>query len=92
MVASEDVQYFQFDQEGNMFVYKPESGFSGPSVMVEPGFDMKEVTELIQNLSSSCYVSKSTTEVKSDVTEMSQLSTNLSSMDSKIVEPTPVKR
>ena len=32
MVCSKDVQYFQLDEQGNMFVYKPASGFSGPAI------------------------------------------------------------
>ena len=40
--CSESVQYFQFDSEGNMFVFKPGSGFSGPSVKVQPGFEIEE--------------------------------------------------
>ena len=48
LAASEDVEYFQFDQDANMFVYQPGSGFSGPSVKVEPGFDVNEVKQLTQ--------------------------------------------
>ena len=40
--ASEDIQYFQFDQDGNMFIFQPCSGFSGPAIKVEPGFEMNQ--------------------------------------------------
>ena len=37
LVASEDVQYFHFDKDGNMFIYKPGAGFSGNCKLVTPG-------------------------------------------------------
>ena len=37
MVASESVLYFQFDKEGNMYIYEPGSGFSGNCSLVKPG-------------------------------------------------------
>ena len=37
MIASEDVQYFKFDSECNMFVYEPGAGFSGDCHLVSPG-------------------------------------------------------
>ena len=78
MAESEDVQYFQFDSQGNMFVFKPGSGFSGPSVKVEPGFEMCEVTQLTQSLSQSV--------------EVSQLSAEISSLEINTLSSTPVKR
>ena len=36
MQESESVQYFRFGEEGNMFVYALEAGFSGTSVLVQP--------------------------------------------------------
>ena len=39
LAAPESVQYFQFDSEGNMFVFEPGAGCSGPSRLVEPGDD-----------------------------------------------------
>ena len=45
MKCLEAVQYFQFDQQGNMYVFQPGSGFSGPSVKVSPGFEMQECTQ-----------------------------------------------
>ena len=53
-LASESVQYFQFDQDGNMYMFRPGSGFTGPSVKVEPGFEMAEVKDLTQSLYESC--------------------------------------
>ena len=43
--ASESVQYFQFDKDGNMFVFEPGSGFSGKAFRVEPGFELNESTQ-----------------------------------------------
>ena len=39
LVCLEDVQYFQFDEQGNMFVYQPGAGFSGICKKVAPGED-----------------------------------------------------
>ena len=39
MVSSESVQYFQFDNDGNMFVFEPGAGFSGQCKHVESGFE-----------------------------------------------------
>ena len=36
MAQPEDVQYFQFDKDGNMFVYAPGAGFSGQCQLVKP--------------------------------------------------------
>ena len=50
MAQSESVQYFQFDKEGNMFVFPPGSGFSGKPRLVKPGesliFEENHVTEM----------------------------------------------
>ena len=75
-----------------MYVYKPGSGFSGPSVMVEPGFDMKEVSDLTQSLSVKAEIVDQEVATGSDVFEMSQVSNVISSIESQIVEPTNVKR
>ena len=40
MIASEDVQYFKFDSEGNMFVYEPGARFSGDCHLVSPGDEL----------------------------------------------------
>ena len=48
MVKSEDVQYFTFDEHGELFVCQPGSGFSGPSYKVEQGFEMNEITQNYQ--------------------------------------------
>ena len=36
---SEDVQYFQFDATGNMYVFQPGAGFSGIAKKIAPGED-----------------------------------------------------
>ena len=50
MVCSESVQYFQFNAEGNLFVYEPGAGFSGNCVRVEPGFEMHDVSQIRASL------------------------------------------
>ena len=86
MAASEDVQYFQFDESGNIFVFKPGSGFSGPCVKVDLGFEMHEVTELTQNLSVTENV------IEALVTETACDVSNDSKEKLISVTPTPVKR
>ena len=85
MISSELVQYFQFDSEGNMYVFRPGSGFSRPSIRVEPGFEFDECSQ------DSLFV-----ETVSDVPSTgSDLSGNIdgiiSGLDSEIVEPSPKK-
>ena len=88
--ASEDVQYFKFDEFGNMFVYGAGSGFSGPSVKVEPGFQMDEVVKMTQNLSMSSQISNGSS-FKSSV-EFSQVSSVVSTGTSEVVDSKPNKR
>ena len=40
LAKSEDVQYFQFDHDGNMYVYEPGSGYTGVPRKVEPGEEL----------------------------------------------------
>ena len=89
MAADEDVQYFQFDSDGNMFVYRPGSGFSGPSVRVEPGFDMNEVTNLTQSLSVECDESSSKAQLVGIESEKSE---DFSYFEQTSVSLTLVKR
>ena len=81
--ASQDVQYFQFDEFGNMFVFQPGSGFSGPSVKVQPGFEMHEIYESTQHLAVQ------SDDIKEEKVTMSPQA-SLSHTDS--IEPTPIKR
>ena len=92
MIASEDVQYFQFDEQGNMFVFQPGAGFTGPSLKVQPGFDMKEVTELSQKLSVSCEVSEVSCKSERDVFDMAQVSSAVSTLETNTVQSTPFMR
>ena len=45
LACSESVQYFQFDSEGNLYVFEPGAGSTGPCVKVEPGFEMGDVSQ-----------------------------------------------
>ena len=38
--ATEPVQYFQFDQDGNMYMYAPGAGFSGNCTLVRPAVEL----------------------------------------------------
>ena len=40
MSAPETVQYFQFDSDGNMFIFAPGSGCSGPTKLAKPGDEL----------------------------------------------------
>ena len=92
MAASEDVQYFQFDEFGNMFVYEPGSGFSGPSVKVEPGFEMSEVVDMTQNLSLSSEVKLERAHVAHELSIVSEMGSNISQVGGEIIDSTPIKR
>ena len=40
MAAVESVQFFQFDAEGNMYVFEPGTGCTGQATLVKPGDEM----------------------------------------------------
>ena len=40
MTESEATQFFQFDQEGNMYVFAPGAGCTGPTRLVRPGDEL----------------------------------------------------
>ena len=40
MADPESVQFFQFDSEGNMYMFEPGAGCTGASRCVEPGDEM----------------------------------------------------
>ena len=72
-----------------MYVYGPGSGFSGPSVKVEPGFEMSEIVNVTQ---SQTQLSGDASIGLTDRFCMSQVSSAISSIQSQIIEPTPPKR
>ena len=55
LASPEDVQFFQFDQEGNMYVFPPGSGCTGIPRLVQPGEELifSNSEELSQDLSSN---------------------------------------
>ena len=59
MAQSEDIQYSQFDKEGNMFIFEPGAGCTGVPRKVEPGEEL--------HLSSWSEVNVTETSVKSKV-------------------------
>ena len=83
LATSEDVQYFKFDEVGNMYVYAAGSGFSGPCVEVKPGFDIQEITNVTQKLTQS---------QDKNVFEMGAVASVVSSTETEIVTNTPIKR
>ena len=40
MAQLEDVQYFKFDQSGNMYIYEPGSVFGGDCHILSPGDEL----------------------------------------------------
>ena len=40
MYEPETVQFFQFDSDGNMFMFPPGSGCSGQPILVRPGEEL----------------------------------------------------
>ena len=40
LAQSESVQFFQFDSEGNMFVFAPGAGCTGEAKLVQPGDEL----------------------------------------------------
>ena len=77
MSQTETVQYFQFDGEGNMFIYPPGAGVSGVPKLVRPGDEMifnSYDTEVKSTLDISSQVSDKITEETQD-TQISQVST-----------------
>ena len=87
--CSEDIQYFQFDKDGNMLIFKPGSGFTGPSVKVEPGFEIDECTQ--DSLFSNDDKLK-TENVFGASASVSQVSVHLDAKDTDIIPPTCDKR
>ena len=70
-------------------MYGAGSGFSGPSVRVEPGFEMGEVASLTQKLSQNTELSPKETE---DSFSMSGMSCALESITGEITQSTALKR
>ena len=40
LVSNETVQYFQFDSDGNMYMYAPGAGCTGNTKLVKPGDEL----------------------------------------------------
>ena len=66
MVASESVQYFQFDQQGNMYIFEPGAGFSGNATLVHPGDDT-----IFDQSSARNFTSEQVTESQIDISSQS---------------------
>ena len=78
LAAPEDVQYFKFDQQGNMFVYAPGAGFSGKCELVRPGDELKMHSstnnsfkvDLSQGMHSALSTQRSDVKFEENVTQM----------------------
>ena len=86
MHASETVQYFQFDSDGNMFMFPAGSGINGVPKMVKPGDEMifnNNVDDLdISNMQESGFCSMES--VKSDaVSQLSLISSSTKCIPTK---------
>ena len=59
LAKPESVQYFQFDSEGNMYMYEPGAGFSGLAKIVHPGDELfnEEVVTQTPSFSDSNFTS-----------------------------------
>ena len=84
LTCSESVQYFQFDSEGNMFIFQPASGFTGPSLKVEPGFEMGKYSQ--EKLFHDSGV------VSSDVSDDSKFSSSSTQLQSEPIISSDSKR
>ena len=82
-MACESVQYFQFDESGNMCVFEPGAGFTGPSEKVDPGFEIGETGQ--ENL----FQTKVNVRDGSDVITLNTPSSSERSQE--IIDPTPKK-
>ena len=77
MAQSESVQYFQFDRQGNRYIYEPGAGCSGPCVKVGPGFQLSDISQ-VNVFSSNATEIVSSTEVNHDVMHLgTKVSPNL---------------
>ena len=86
------MQYFQFDSSGNMFIFAPGSGFSGPAVKVEPGFELSEVQNVTQSLVHELSLTTDVDKSSTQIFDMSTCFKCYTSIDMDIIEPTPIKR
>ena len=66
LVEPEDVQYFKFDEHGNMFIYEPGSGISGDCHVLSPGDELIFNKSMVKSAENS------------DVVEASNLQSDLS--------------
>ena len=94
MRASETVQYFQFDSEGNMFIFLAGSGINGVPKMVKPGNEMifnENVDDLdISDTQESGFCSMKS--VKSDaVSQQSSISSSTKCIPTKCGFHQPLK-
>ena len=70
LYKSEEVQYFQFDSSGNMYVFEPGAGMSGIAKIVKPGDDFNATwstsnSTTVNITSEEGYTSTMTSEVNS---------------------------
>ena len=69
LACSEDVQFFQFDSSGNMYIFPPGSGCTGVPTLVQPGDEMifgkkSELSEDLTDLVTPSFETESVSEEK----------------------------
>ena len=78
------MQYFKFDNDGNMYVYEPGSGFNGQCHFVSPGDELVFDRNLVKSnakddVSTSCKIeSDSSSEIACDSLDSDGLSQMIS--------------
>ena len=65
MAQAEDVQYFQFDQHGNMYIFEPGAGCTGVPKLVQPGEELHLSSSSASSL--SCETVKYDTQISSEM-------------------------
>ena len=74
MAAPESVQFFQFDKDGNMYVFPPGSGCTGEPKLVHPGDEftfsgIEDESKVGNNAVNACDATTHSSQI-SDVTEI----------------------
>ena len=82
---SESVQYFQFDKDGNLYVFEPGAGCLGPCVKVDSGFELYDVSQ-VNVFTGNFTASGSLLDVTITSTD------SVYDLTQNIIEPTPQTR
>ena len=86
LAQPEDIQFFQFDKDGNMFVYEPGAGCTGIPKKVAPGDDL--ISTWKTDRSS---ISVDSTQLSSTMNSIFSGESHCSNVDLNVMEPSKVK-